>query len=215
MSAACTALHGFASALPIHRFPFVPNSISRNGIYLLFERSETAHGGRRIVRVGTHTGNDQLRKRLAQHFLKESKDRSIFQKNIGRAILHQAEDPFLDHWNLDLTTKAARLRYAGEIDAIYQQKIERAVSAYVRANFSFCVLDVAEKSERLALESRIISTLSMCEECEPSLGWLGRASPIPKILRYGLWQVNELHKTSLSEAEVAALAARYAETSHE
>ena len=40
----------------------------------------------RIVRIGTHTGENQLRSRLMQHFVKENKNRSIFRKNIGRCF---------------------------------------------------------------------------------------------------------------------------------
>jgi hypothetical protein len=65
--------------------------------------------GSRIVRIGTHTGANQLCSRLKQHFLNEMKDRSIFRKNIGRCLLKQANDPFLEFWELDLTSHAARL----------------------------------------------------------------------------------------------------------
>ena len=49
-----------------------------------------------------------------QHFVKESKDRSIFRKNIGRALLHKAADPFLAEWELDRTSRAARERHGVE-----------------------------------------------------------------------------------------------------
>jgi hypothetical protein len=64
-----------------------------NGIYVLFERGEECHDGGRIVRVGTHTGDGQLRSRMLQHFVNENKDRSIFRKNIGRALLNRDRDP--------------------------------------------------------------------------------------------------------------------------
>ena len=38
----------------------------------------------------------------------ENKDRSIFRKNIGRAILNKNQDPFLGQWELDLTTRKAK-----------------------------------------------------------------------------------------------------------
>jgi hypothetical protein len=72
-----------------------------NGIYILFEKGETAHDTNRIVRVGTYPGDKQLRSR--QHFLVENKDRSIFRKNIGRALLRRGQDPFLPLWELDRT----------------------------------------------------------------------------------------------------------------
>ena len=82
-------------SLQVFHFPFDVTRIPLNGIYVLFERGEVAHGANRIVRVGTHTGDDQLRSCLRQHFLLENKDRSIFRKNIGRAPLNRDYDPFL------------------------------------------------------------------------------------------------------------------------
>jgi len=112
----CENLHKWANSLAVFTFPFDETRIPANGIYLLFEKGEKAHGGRRIVRIGTHTGKDQLRSRLRQHFLTENKDRSIFRKNIGRAFLNQADDEFLEKWELDLTSAAARGRHGDGVD---------------------------------------------------------------------------------------------------
>jgi hypothetical protein len=57
----CEALHERANSLQAFRFPFDEGRIPINGIYILFEKGETAHGTNRIVRVGTHTGDKQLR----------------------------------------------------------------------------------------------------------------------------------------------------------
>ena len=108
MSRICNSLHHLFQERPLCRFPFEPNDIPQNGIYILFEQGEVAHGTNRIVRVGTHTGDKQLRSRLEQHFIKENKDRSIFRKNIGRAILNRDQDPYLERWELDLTTRQAK-----------------------------------------------------------------------------------------------------------
>ena len=85
-----------------------------------------AHGAKRIVRVGTHTGTGQLRSRLRQHFLVENKDRSIFRKNIGRALLNRDHDPFLPTWDLDRTSRLARETHI--IDLARQSAIEALVS---------------------------------------------------------------------------------------
>src|SRR5687768_9315527 len=108
MSDVCAALHALARTGTIHSFPLNPSRLPSNGIYVLFEEGEESHGGARIVRAGTHTGEGQLIERLKQHFLQENKDRSIFRKNIGRALLSRASDSFLTFWNLDRTTKKAR-----------------------------------------------------------------------------------------------------------
>lgn len=204
MSEICHNLHFLFNRLPAHRFPFDGNQIPRNGIYVIFEAGETAHGTNRIVRIGTHTGADQLHSRLQQHFVKENKDRSIFRKNIGRAILNRDHDPFLTDWEVDLATKDAKLHYSSLIDSARQKQIEQEVSKYIQANLSFAVIPVDSKDERLTLESKFISTVSLCEECRPSHSWLGQYSPKEKIRESGLWLVNELYKQGLSTSEYAA-----------
>ena len=80
------------------------------------------------------------------------------------------------------------------------------MSRYIRENFSFVVLEVPDKEERLELESKIISTLSWCEECGPSAKWLGNFSPVEKIRKSGLWLVQGLYKTPLNDDDYGKLA---------
>lgn len=202
----CGDLHRLFNARTIHTFPYDKSVIPRSGIYVLFERGQQAHGVRRIVRIGTHTGDNQLRSRLRQHFLLENKDRSIFRKNIGRALLNKRDDPFLEHWNFDLTPRKNREKYGHLVDFDYQQQIEKEVSAYIQQNLSFAVFEVPEKDDRLHLESRLISTISLCEGCGASPGWLGSYSPKRKIRKSGLWQVQELWKAPFSEREFGEFA---------
>ncbi|MCX7419634.1 MAG: hypothetical protein NT013_08860 [Planctomycetia bacterium] len=201
----CHALHQLVGGLPAFGFPYLESQIPQNGIYVLFEDGEFAHGTNRVVRIGSHTGNNQLRSRLKQHFLNEIKDRSIFRKNIGRCLLNRDHDPFLDFWELDLTSRAARDEHAGKIDFQKQNRIEKQVSEYIRNHFRFVVFEVRDKAKRLDLESKITSTVSLCEKCGPSATWLGRHSPKSKIQSSGLWQVNELHKTPLFGHELQEL----------
>ena len=207
MSDLCRDLHIFVNNLPRHFFPFDSKSLPQNGIYVLFEKGEIAHGADRIVRVGTHTGRNQLRSRLEQHFIKENKDRSIFRKNIGRALLNRDHDPFLELWDLDLTTHAAKQTYSALIDSEKLKRVERQVSEYIQGHFQFIVIEVREKKERLELESKLISTVSWCKDCQPSSGWLGLYSPKEKIRSGGLWIVNELYKQPLTEADLLHLQA--------
>jgi len=205
MSEVCAALHHLFNELERFTFPFEVSKMPCNGIYILFEVGEQSHDVKRIVRVGTHTGDNQLRARLQQHFIKENKDRSIFRKNIGRAILNRAGDPFLEQWNWDLTTRKAKDTYSHLVDRCKQEEVEKQVTAYIQGCFSFVVFEVAEKTKRLILESKIISTVSGCDVCYPSAKWLGLHSPKPKISQSGLWLVNELYKEPLSEEELAEL----------
>jgi hydroxymethylpyrimidine pyrophosphatase-like HAD family hydrolase len=186
-------------------FPFDRQKIPKNGIYILFEKGEIAHSGDRIVRIGTHTGKNQLLSRLNQHFLKENKDRSILRKNIGRALLNKDKDPFLEKWEWDLTTKSAKAQYCKLINIEKQKEIEKKVTQFIQNNFFFIVFQVDDKDNRLYLESRIISTVSLCEECCSSANWLGRFSPKEKIKKSGLWLVNELWKTPLNEEDMIKL----------
>jgi aspartate oxidase len=96
MSKNCKIIHQWFNGMEKFTFPFDRQKIPKNGIYILFEKGEIAHSGDRIVRIGTHTGKNQLLSRLNQHFLKENKDRSILRKNIGRALLNKDKDPFLE-----------------------------------------------------------------------------------------------------------------------
>jgi hypothetical protein len=207
MSRMCSELHLLVHRLPLYSFPFDPKSVPANGIYVLFETDEYGHQGSRIVRIGTHTGHNQLPSRLTQHFLKENKDRSIFRKNIGRALLNRAEDPFLPQWELDLTTRQARINHAGSMDVDKQRSVENQVTSYIQKNFSFVVLGVDDSANRLELESKLISTVSLCEECGPSPHWLGLQSPKAKIRESGLWLVNELYKAPLTELDLGRLQA--------
>lgn len=212
MSALCHALHGLSSRLRIHSFPFDEELIPKNGIYVLFEEGEDAHGLKRIVRIGTHTGDGRLRLRLREHFITENKDRSVFRKNIGRAILNRSHDPFLADWNIDRTTYAAKRSPDDHADCVKQQSVERQVTDCIRASMRFAVFRVDDRNRRLFWESRMISTISLCEKCDPSPEWLGRFSPKNKICESGLWQVNELFKEPFSKIEFSEFAHSIGET---
>ncbi len=202
MSRECKKIHEIINSLERFSFSFKDSEIPKNGIYFLFQNGEHGHSKDRIVRVGSHTGENQLCPRIKQHFLMANKDRSIFRKNIGRALLHKKSDPFLKHWELDLTSRKSKEQYASSVDFSYQEKIEDAVSHYIHKNFTFSVVELKDKKQRLETEKRIISTLSWCDECKASTNWLGYYSPKEKIKNSGLWLVNELYKIPLSESEL-------------
>lgn len=200
----CEHLHIWANSLPLLRYPFDLGTVPASGLYILFEHGETGHGTNRIVRIGTHRGDGQLPSRLSQHFVKEKKDRSIFRKNVGRALLNRDHDPFLPFWQFDLTTRRMRAAHA-DIDLKRQLEIEHSVSTYMRNNFSFVLMRVDDAAERLRLESKLISTVSGCEICQPSRKWLGLSSPVQKIRESGLWLVNELYREPLTDFELEEL----------
>ena len=205
MSKECRTIHQLFNGLPVFNFPFDKSLLPANGIYILFEKGELAHSAKRIVRAGTHTGKNQLPSRLCQHFLTANKDRSIFRKNIGRALLNKRQDSFLAKWEIDLTSRLAKEKHLDLVNSRRQKQIEQAVTKHIQDHFSFVVIPVENKTQRLALESKIISTISLCDECQPSAKWLGRFSPKEKIRANGLWLVNELNKKPLTSTEIKEL----------
>lgn len=205
----CARLHRLFNGLPRQGFPFDENLVPENGIYVLFEEGERAHDGLdRIVRVGTHTGQNNLRPRLAEHFLAKNKDRSIFRKNIGRALLKKRSDPFLSQWELDLTTAKARKEHAGQMDFTKLSEVEREVTEVICGAFTFCVFQVDEKGHRLELEEGIIAAINQCSGCGPSSNWLGAYSPKRQIRESGLWLVQGLNGQPIAMAEVERLEKR-------
>lgn len=209
MAEACQSLHDLVQRRRRHSFPLDGDLIPDNGIYLLFEKGERGHGGDRIVRVGTHTGQNQLRSRIGEHFLNPNKDRSIFRKNIGRALLNRAQDDFLQYWNLDLTSRKNRERYSSLVDSDKQAEVERQVTELIQERFSFTVLKVLDKGERLSLERSLIATVARCRECRPSEDWLGNYSPKSKIRDAGLWQEQHISAKPLRLEHIEELRASF------
>lgn len=205
MSEICECLHHLFHQLPTFGFPFDSSKLPSNGIYILYESGELAHETSRIVRIGTHRGGNRLPLRLEEHFLRENKDRSIFRKNIGRAILHKAKDTFSEQWNVDLTSRQARITNSGKIAHARLEAVEKQITDHIQRNFRFVVFRVDDKEKRLSLESAIISTVSLCDQCQPTDNWLGLHSPIKKIVESGLWLVQNLYKTPLSDKEFGEL----------
>ena len=135
MNVTCAELHSLARRGTLHSFPFEVARLPTDGIYVLFEAGEESHGGKWIVRVGTHTGDGQLRSRLLQHFVMEHKDRSIFRKNVGRSLLNRVGDPFLAEWEQDRTTRVAKARLGPESNPAKRRAVEGDVTKYLRDRF--------------------------------------------------------------------------------
>jgi len=178
MGQICNQLHQLFHKLPIYSFPFDIDKIPLNGVYLLFENGEIGHRTDRIVQIGAHIGNNQLRSRLMEHFIKENKDRSIFRKNIGRAILCRERDPFLVAWELDLTSHNASENYQYLIDFEKKKQIEKLVTQTIQRNFRLAAFQVDDKDERMKLKDRIISTVSLCSPVSPVCRHLSRQTPL-------------------------------------
>ena len=196
----CKRVHNITNLA--QRFSFKTGfvSISSNGIYIMFEVGELAHGADRIVRIGTHTGENQLPSRINQHFFNENKNRSIFRKNVGRCFLNGQN--YAKKWEYDITSRENKAKYLPLLDLAFEKQIEIQISQYIQEKLSFVIIPVDDKNRRLLLESQLIGTISHCTECKPSKNWLGLKSPLDKINQSGLWQVQGLYGDIISNADV-------------
>ncbi|WP_412050359.1 hypothetical protein ACK6D9_01385 [Hoeflea sp. Naph1] len=192
MKTSCQHLHFQASKLPRLSQELIGTTLPTNGLYFVFEKGEFSHSEERIVRIGTHTGEGNLQKRIREHLYTPNKDRSVFRKHIGRCILAKRNDPFLEHWEKDLTSTRAREKHQHLIDFDIQAHIEDEVTAYITACMSFSVLKIDQKQQRLSAEEALLSTLAQCPDCHASRHWLGRFHPRQTFRGLGLWNVQGL-----------------------
>lgn len=215
MSDLCKWLHVSLSALPLISFPFELAAMPCNGIYFFYERGETwGHGGGhpRIVRIGTHRDGN-FRNRIAEHYVTDGRkmgfsdnlpaphERSIFRKNLGRALLIRSQDPYLKVWELDFTSRASRKKHRHLRDVEKEKQVEREITRLLRENFSFRCIAVDEQQNRMGttgLERYLIGTVAQCEQCRSSEQWMGRHSPVQKIRESGLWLVQHLSSPPIS-----------------
>jgi len=205
VSKACERLHQIVSKFPRFKADFNPTDIPFNGIYFLFERGESYKEYDRIVRIGTHRGQNNLAKRILKLLVTPNKDSSIFRKHIGRCILRRDNDPFVDLWEIDLIPKANREKYAHLINMETLSSVETDVSRYMTENISFSVISVFQQSDRMLYEGRLITTVAQCSECRPSTNWLGLHHPNSIIATTGLWNIQGRNEHALTEEEIETL----------
>lgn len=218
MSEKCEWLHAQLEQLKMIKYPFNLEKLPKNGIYFFYEEGETwGHGGNqhRIVRVGT-SKDGNFQSRIAEHYhLEESKmnfnanrpgphDRSIFRKNIGRAILNQHGDNYLRTWEIDFTSHKNREKYASQRDIEKEKRIESEVTQLLRSNFYFKYIELEGQTERMGktgLESDLVGTLAQCSQCRASNNWLGKKSSESEIREGKLWQIQHLEAQPITERD--------------
>ncbi len=176
---ACAWLHLQLQVLPLFAFPYNPATLPRNGLYFFYEKGEVwGHGGDhpRIVRIGTNTGEGNLANRISEHFLLDSKkmdfdetrpapkDRSIFRKNLGRALHSKNNNPYLSTWDIDFTTRANRLNFRQLRDIAKEKEMEEAITLLLRENFSFRFIKTDPLViDREEMEKKVIGTIAALE----------------------------------------------------
>ncbi|MCW6160470.1 MAG: hypothetical protein LVQ95_05305 [Candidatus Micrarchaeales archaeon] len=214
---ACKRLHQELGLLKVVKWPFDLEDLPENGVYFFYEEGESwGHGGEepRIVRIGTHKEGN-FKSRVREHYVFDEgkldfnkdqpapKERSIFRKNIGRALLAKEKDNYLKVWEIDYTTKENRKKF-GELRNIEKEKdLEKRISRILRERFSFKYITVNGERDRMGssgIESELIGTVSRCRKCRPSKDWLGLYSPKKGIRNSGMWLVQHLGSSPLDRA---------------
>jgi hypothetical protein len=131
-------------------------------------------------------------------------ERSIFRKNIGRALLNKEKDEYLKIWEIDFTTRTNREKYGYLRDIQKEKEIESEITRILRKNFSFRFITMDSQNKRMGsegLESSLIGTIANCKLCKPSDSWLGQSSPNKKIRESGLWLVQHLDANPINDED--------------
>lgn len=146
------------------------SELTQNGVYVMFEKGETAYGGDRIVRIGINREQDKLKDRITNHLIGTTR-KSIFRKHIGSALSNKQGTP----------------------------ATEQQISDYIKENITFAVIEVRDKTKREELERRLIATLAQAEDFCPSENWLGKYCEAKQIANGKLWNVQGLKAEILND----------------
>jgi hypothetical protein len=131
-------------------------------------------------------------------------ERSIFRKNIGRALLGRDNDEYLSVWELDFTSKTGRQRFGSLRDIDKEKQLEAQITQILRETFSFRHLVIEGQERRMGsggLEAALIGTVAGCKLCKPSASWLGKHSPKAKVRQSGLWLAQHLKAPPIDESD--------------
>jgi hypothetical protein len=215
----CSWLHLKLESLPIITFPFDIGTLPERGIYFFYEEHENSDHGDglkpRIVRIGTHK-KANFRSRISEHFLvnksrmnfnqyqPKPSDRSIFRKNIGRAILNRDKSNYFNIWEIDFTTRANRIERSHQRIIEYERKVEEQITKLLREKFFFRFISLEDEAVRIGsegMESKLIGSVATCEICSSSPDWLGKFSPKAEICKGKLWLSQGLKSSGLNEKD--------------
>lgn len=197
-------LHILFNNLKKFTYPYDETQISKNGIYILFENGEYFKGLDRVVRIGSHTGNNRLFTRINEHYIKDDHRDSIFRKHLGRCFLTiNKRTDYIDNWDLKIKKRVDKEKNYNRINWKLEKEYEQLITKYIRTNFSFIVIpNLTNENERLRLEKGLIATLAQAIEKTSSEDWLGNYHPDKKVINYKLWNIHHLLGTQLTEREI-------------
>ena len=142
-------------------FPYDRKSLKEitesNGLYVLFEKGEKYNNLDRVVRVGSHDGNDRLIKRLGNHFNSKIHRTSVFRKHIGRCLLNIENDKYLEHWNRPFKSKIEKEIHGEFVNLEYEKNYEESVTSHINENLSFALIPkIFDKLKRDRIEEGLI-----------------------------------------------------------
>lgn len=197
-------LHLLFNDLKKFSYPYNETRISKNGIYILFESGEYFKGLNRVVRIGSHTGNNRLLSRINEHYIKNDHRDSIFRKHLGRCFLTIDKNPeYIENWDLKIKKKVDKEKNYSRINWDVENEYEQIITKYIRNSFSFLVIpNLTNENERLRLEKGLIATFAQAIEKESSKNWIGNYHPDIKIRNYKLWNIQHLLGTPLTNTEI-------------
>jgi len=139
-----THIHKFFNNQKRFTFPYDRNELIQitdsNGLYILFEEGEKFKDYDRIVRIGSHDGDNRLVKRLRDHFLASKQRNSIFRKHIGRCLLSKSADDYLYAWNKPFKKITDKEKYKDIVDLDYEKNIEKQVTNHIQQKLSFTII---------------------------------------------------------------------------
>lgn len=230
----CRWLHEKLESLYLIKFSFDLTKLPDNGIYFFYEEGENSthinydyddnnnssistNAKARIVRIDMHTEGN-FSSRISEHFLvneaakmmnftisnPKPSDRSIFRKNIGRALLNKENDYYQKIWEIDFTTRENCNNYGIMRNIQKEKEIESAITRLLREKFSFRFIPLEGQVKRIVrseIEDKLIGTIASCNLCKASDNWLGKYSPIPQIKNGKLWLSQHLNSPGLSNQE--------------
>ena len=165
------------------------NEEADNGIYIMFEKGEIVNheGGKktreRIVRVGINRENGNLIKRIKKHYTGTMRT-SVLRKYVGSCFLNKDNPEYRPEYETN------------------KKLLEQRISEYIQNDITFALIILPNKTQREELESKLISTIAHCGECQPSANWLGKYCSEPKIANGKLWNKQGLNAEPVSNEDL-------------
>ncbi len=193
-----------------HSFPYEEKDMPPNGIYVMFEAGEKHNALDRVVRIGSHIGQNRLFERINEHYIGHDHRDSIFRKHLGRCFLTiDKETNYIGCWDLKIKKTKDKAKNLNRINWDLEEKYENKITAYIRSKLSFILIpDLIDERMRLRLERGLIATFAQENEKTISENWIGKYHPDHKIFTSGLWNIHHVNATPLTDTEVTHIVER-------